>query len=413
MEELQPYEIIKLKTISEFLFYDTYNFWASYSRFELCFQPLFNNIKIDLFKVFIEIVGELKKYITYKRLIQAYLKYKKDKEIKNNTNSDLHIFFKNLFTKILKEDNCYIGKHEDYSKNSNNIILSFSTKKNNKSTNDIKKSYISKLNILNDKKGNIRGLMIEYDDIKKYELYPKELKNKLNKGLELNLDIINKNSFLKHKMHYKDIDISLYRDSITHIFGTINNQNIISFLGFKLISGKIKYTGNPDGNSFLFGEFGKKFLNLKLEMCEEGITLFEPKFVENKRKNFYLSNEKEIENEDIIMDEEYLKNLKGDENKINQFIKTSFLEDDFFTKNGAVEEKKVLNEKNKDLFKREYKNEENKLELNNNSKELNHSLNKNENEKYQQNIYSNKENSQSEYKGKINTETKPSNFLKI
>jgi len=52
-------------------------------------------------------------------------------------------------------------------------------------------------------------------------------------------------------------------------------------------------------------------------MKEEGITLFEPKFVENKRKNFYLSKEKEIENEDIIMDEEYLKDLKGDENKIN------------------------------------------------------------------------------------------------
>ena len=69
------------KTISEFLFYDTYNFWASYSRFELCFQPLFNNIKIDLFKVFIEIVGELKKYITYKRLVQAYLKRTKKLKI--------------------------------------------------------------------------------------------------------------------------------------------------------------------------------------------------------------------------------------------------------------------------------------------------------------------------------------------
>ena len=143
-------------------------------------------------------------------------------------------------------------------------------------------------------------------------------------------------------------------------------------------------------------------------MKEEGITLFEPKFVENKRKNFYLSKEKEIENEDIIMDEEYLKDLKGDENKINQFIKTSFLEDDFFIKNGAVGDKKIIY---KDLTKKEYKNEENNSELNN-SKELNHPLNQNENEKYQQDIYLNEENSQSGNKSEINTETKPLNFLK-
>ena len=404
MEELQSEEIIKLKTISEFLFCDIYHYWASYPRFELCFQPLFNNIKINLFKVFIEIVGELKKYITYNRLLDAYLKYKKEKEKQKVLNSDLYVFFENLFTKILKEDNCYIGKHEDYSKNSNINTLSFSTKKGSKSKSDIKKSYMSKLNILNDKKGNIRGIMIEYDDIKKYELYPKEIKNKLNKGLELNLDIINKNAFLKHKKHYENIDISLYRDSITHIFGTINNQNIISFLGFKCISGKIKYVGNPDGDSFLFGEFGKKFHNLKLELNGEGITLFEPHFIENKRKNFYLSNKKEIENEDIIMDEDYLKDLKGDENKINQFIKTSFLEDDFFTKNDDVDDKKTFNEKNKDLFKKEYKKEDI------NPKELNHSSIVSE--KCQQDIHLNKENSESEYTCKINTETKPLIFLK-
>ena len=331
MENLKQEEIIKLKTISEFLFYDIYEYCVSYPRFEKCFLPLFNNIKINLFKVFTEIAGELKKYITYKRLLKAYLKYK-EKEFQKDINSDLYIFFKTLFNKIMKGTNSYIGKHEDFSINNSHITLCFSTKNANN-------SFISKITVLNDGKNIIRGLIIEYNNIKKYELYAKELDNKLNKGLELHLDIINKNDFEKKKNHYENIDISLYHDSITHIFGTINKtNNIISSLGFKCISGKIESIGISDGDSFLFGEFGTKFHNLKFEIKEEGISLFEPKFIENKRKNFYLNNDKEIENEDIILDEDFLKNLKGDENKINQFIKTSFFEDNLLDNNESNED---------------------------------------------------------------------------
>ena len=71
---------------------------------------------------------------------------------------------------------------------------------------------------------NIKGIIIEYNGIRKYDLFPKELKNELNFGLELNLDIINKKSLEKHKKIYKSIDKSLYRDSITYIFGTINKS---------------------------------------------------------------------------------------------------------------------------------------------------------------------------------------------
>ena len=346
MEELQPEDEMKLKTICEFLFNDIYQYWASYPRFEKIFRPLFNNIEINLYKTFKEIVGELKKYITYNRLIKAFLKYKNNKQLKIDTKSDLYIFFDNLFNNILKRDNSYMGFHEDYSKNTNNNIFSFSTKNNNKNDSNIKKSYISKIIVLNDKQENIRGIMIEYDDYKKCELYPKEMKNKLNIGLELILDIFNKNSYKKHLTQYKNIDMSLYRDSITHIFGTLNKlTNTISFLGFKCISGKIKYIGKPNGEGFLFGEFGKKFHNLKLEMKEKGITLFEPKFVDNNRKNFYLNNKMEIENEDSIFDEEYLKNMK-DENEIELFIKTSFLEDDHFSINKTNEGIAELNNKN-------------------------------------------------------------------
>ena len=57
---LTPEEEIKLKTICEYLFFDEYTDYASYTRFEQCFQPLFNNIKISIDKVFKTIVGNKK-----------------------------------------------------------------------------------------------------------------------------------------------------------------------------------------------------------------------------------------------------------------------------------------------------------------------------------------------------------------
>ena len=362
MDELKPEEILKLKTLSEFLFYDLYQYWVSYPRFELFFNPLFNNIDIDLFKVFTEISGHQKKYITYTRLIKAYLKNKKETEDnKNNINSDLNKFFNNIFNNILKGVDMPIGNHQDYNKNSTNIIHSFSTKNINKLIDDLKKSYITSLKILNDSKGNIKGIIIEYNGIRKYDLFPKELKNELNIGLELNLDIINKKSLEKHKKIYKDIDKSLYRDSITYIFGTINKtNNIISSLGFKCISGEVKYIGIPDGDSFLLGEFGKKFNNLKIEMNENGITLFEPKFVENKRKNYYLNNDKEIENEEYILDEDYLKNLKEEETE--EFIKTPFLDEDSFNFDELTNNTEN-NQSNDNINSENHQKEDNKINI--------------------------------------------------
>ena len=111
MEDLTEKETTILKTLCEFLFYDNYQYWATYSRFEKCFQPLFNNININLYEVFTGIAGKQKKYITYKRFLRAYLKYKKN-EIEKET--DLYIFFDRILNKILKRVDEYIGKHEDY-----------------------------------------------------------------------------------------------------------------------------------------------------------------------------------------------------------------------------------------------------------------------------------------------------------
>ena len=54
-----------------------------------------------------------------------------------------------------------------------------------------------------------------------------------------------------------------YRDSATHIFGTISQETgLITFLGFKCVSGKTVFVGFPEGEGFLYGSFGKKFHNL-------------------------------------------------------------------------------------------------------------------------------------------------------
>jgi hypothetical protein len=43
---LIPEEENKLKTITEYLFFDEFKDYVTYNRFEQCFQPLFNNVQI-------------------------------------------------------------------------------------------------------------------------------------------------------------------------------------------------------------------------------------------------------------------------------------------------------------------------------------------------------------------------------
>ena len=72
---LSPEEENKLKTITEYLFFDEFKDYVTYNRLEHFFQPLFNNVQISIDKVFKNIVGEKKKYINYPRFVNAYLLY--------------------------------------------------------------------------------------------------------------------------------------------------------------------------------------------------------------------------------------------------------------------------------------------------------------------------------------------------
>ena len=334
MEELTKEEIKTLKTLCEFIFDEMYQYWATYERFELCFQSLFNNIEINLYKAYIGIVGKKKKYFTYPRFMTAYLQYKNNKEELNKNNPDLYKFFYNIFNNILKNINGCVGKHHDYSNDSKNNIISFSTKRGGKNKElTFNESFISKIQIINDNDERIRGIILEYDDINKFNFYPEEFEDDLSIGLEINLDIIQRKYFiLNKKLNQDNCNMSLYRDSVTHIFGTIDKtSNLLTYLGFKCVSGKTRFFGFPDGEAFLFGEFGKKFFNLKLEINkEEGITLFEPGFLPNVRKNYVLNNIddeiNEIKIEDYLFEEKLLKNMEGDE--YNKLLTTTIIEND-------------------------------------------------------------------------------------
>ena len=322
-------EQIKIKTICDFLFFDQYQDNATFLRFEKCFQPLFNNINIEFQKVFDDICGTKKKYITYKRLAKAYLNYKNKKNVSEDTNK----FFEILFSSILKKEKDFIG---GVKKN----IYSFSTK-----TTSSKRNYITMIQILSGDDEKINGINIEYDKACQCKIFPKKLEDELDISLEMKLDIIDeKSTIIGNKKHYGLINKSNHYDGITHIFGTLNKDTgYLTFLGFKCISGKTLFVGNPKGDGFLFGKFGFKFHDLKIQLTEDGITRFEPGFRPNVRKNLFLdkitetiSYENLNENE-IIKDEEHLDILE-DKNEIDKLKMTSIISEDYFFKKKLEDE---------------------------------------------------------------------------
>ena len=386
MDELSVEEQIKLKTLCEFVFCGTLTDHATYENFEKCFQPLFNdNIKIDLYDAYISIVGEKKKYLTYPRLVDAYLRYKhKDKE------TNLSIFFSQIFNKILKHKDTFVGRHEDYNeKNNDNFrnIVCLSTKKacsKNDNYNQYNESYISKLEVIINRKEIIKGVIIEYDNSNNYELYPKDNNEDILIGLRIKSKQINKAIYIteskRKKLDNQEINKVLYQDSITHIFGTFDeNTKAINFLGFKCFSGKTRFIGYPKGESFLFGEFGKKFYNLRLEIDKnKGIILFEPGFIDNESIN-YFKQELDKCNNNInlndsnkdILEESMLKKL--DKNELNLYITTNFEKEDYISDEESddikgYDYKEVINLSNRTWIYEEEKKRENnqylKLDIN-------------------------------------------------
>ena len=97
-------EIAKIAMVCDYLVLDRFQEISSFLRFEKCFGPLFNKEKPDfLFEVFQEICGPKKKYITFGRLIQAYIIWK----TKISNNESFKKFMDILFNKMIKTNNIF------------------------------------------------------------------------------------------------------------------------------------------------------------------------------------------------------------------------------------------------------------------------------------------------------------------
>ena len=315
---LTPEEEIKLKTICEYLFFDQYKDYVSYTRFEQCFQPLFNNVKISIDKVFKCMVGNKKKYLNYPRFINSYLQ---SKSTNPAPEPDLVTFFTKLFGSILKKENSFIGKPQEKTFN-------FCTPKACK-----RRDCLSEVKILSYKDGLIQGLIMEYDNIVQNKMYPSKIEQNLVINLEMKLGLIDEKIKADLKGGVKE---EFCKDAVTHVFGTLDDRTgVISFLGFKCVSGKTQFVGYPQGNGFLYGKFGTKFHEVKIHNNLTGINFFQPGFNTNIKTNFYLSTKaNEITKEDLtkdilILDEVQLSQL-NDDIQIDKMITTPLIEENHF-----------------------------------------------------------------------------------
>ena len=99
-------ELQKLKTVSDYLFFDQYKDSATFPQFERSFAFFFHKRKISLEKIFKEICGPKRKYITFPRMLKAFLLYK---NFPGKVSIDLKNFFGHIFKNVLKKPGEAIG----------------------------------------------------------------------------------------------------------------------------------------------------------------------------------------------------------------------------------------------------------------------------------------------------------------
>ena len=307
-------ELDKIKIICDLIFLDEYSEFATFSNFEESLGALILNTEIDLLEIFKLIAGQKKTYITFGRMLIAYQK------AKDNLNKDLKTFFNYIFSIIKNEGNAndMIGTNDE-----NGVFFSSRRSHLHKG--------ISKISILtNETKEDIKGFIIEYDEILKNTLYINtEEKNFIS--LEINLNIDNNIPLTEKEL----INDPSSRDGINNIFGTYTDH--ITFLGFKCRSGKIRFIGKPEGKSFIFGQFGKqlKIITISIHNHNHLIIQLLPTFKEIKKKNPFINkNLNELNNVILNVDlpiyEEEKLTFIEDEDEIDKIIINSVINQRLF-----------------------------------------------------------------------------------
>ncbi len=215
-----------------------------------------------LVEVFKEICRKKKKYISFRRMILAYLKWKSGKSNVDSFNKFMDL----LFNKIIKKSGESAGNAEEGQ-------YRFSTRTGRP------RKIITKFGVITDESKNfIKGFNIQYDEI--YDSNLSREKTKDNITLEINMKV----NTLDGKVNRSNYN---NRDGISHIAGKYSKTDkIIKFLIFKCRSGKTFYIGDnnekPDEEIelFLFGTSTCQLKTLRVELNKdnERLAFIEPKF---------------------------------------------------------------------------------------------------------------------------------------
>ena len=325
--EVSNLEIAKIAMVCDYLILDRFHDISSFLRFEKCFGPLFSKEKPNfLYEVFQEMCGLKKKYLTYGRLISAYLIWK----AKISKNESFNKFMNILFNKMIKTNNEIVGIPVEGGR-------VFSTRSSRG------RKVITKFSVLSDEKKNaLKGFYIQYDDVFDVTLAPKNNNEKGPHNIQLEMNFEPNGSDIRD------------RDGISHIGGKYSKtKNIIKFLIFKCRSGKTFYIGdnsedkNEQIESFLFGTSSCQLKSLRIELVNNQLMYFEPKFQPSTRANqkiipLDLMDDKFIENNIInsplIFEENEIKDIPiKDLIESNSLIVPCISDDAFIDKNTLVE----------------------------------------------------------------------------
>ena len=329
---LDEEELDKIKTIAEYLFMDQYQDMCSYPRFEECFGAFTLDKSIDLPKVFIEICGKKRKYITFRRLVFSYYKWKQDP---NFGSKDYQNFMQLLFGDVLKNLNEGVGIQPEKT-----IYYSTRNSQNRKA--------ISKFSVITEEdKEKIKGFRIYYDDFFKNDLFYNNENDSYFVSLELNL-VAERPFNTESSEIFPSIND---RDGITHIGGTFNEEGI-NFLVFKCRSGKTSFVGKPNGEPFLYGSYKNELKTVRVGVNNGILVYFEPNFEHVERFNPNLDKktdelgERYLKQDKPIYEETILVNYRDDE--VEKNVLQPLVSDDRFY-NAKKHEDKISGMKFEDI----------------------------------------------------------------
>ena len=321
--DISNLEISEIGMIYDFLVLDRFQEYASFFRLEKCFGPFFQNESSEFLpEVFKEICGPKHKYISYGRFILAYTKWKS----KSSSNNNFNKFMDTVFNKIIVTQKETIG----------NIVEGgriFSTR------NTRGRKVISRFSVITDEtKNRINGFHIQYDDFFETILSPDKTRNNIT--LEIN--------FRQNGPNIRD------RDGISHIGGKYSeDKKYIKFLMFKCRSGKTFYIGDETEDKdekikyFLYGTTSCQLKSVRVEVVDEKLIYFEPKFqpslrINQKIKEFdsiddnFINNN--IMNSPLIFEENEMKDMSEEELEKNNFLIIPSINDDAFIDKKELEE---------------------------------------------------------------------------